>query len=913
MSSSHSRRGRIHPHQRDTNDEVPILGAGVAVSEDHSAAVRNTELKTISVKNKRDYRNRIKHIIEFWQKYYPDYYAVGVRDLTEEELADEAMFWWRNKQDIKYEGLNVKMAKAFMAHRKMKPNGKVSSFVQIRKFHDSILYGAKSVRQSLPVSYYREMELYLSAFKKETAEAKQDGQLDEQEADPIPRSLFRLILEWALAENNIFLWVFTILQWNCMARSINIGVLSLHCFRVAMDSIAVKYDTNKADTAGEKVTEKHLYANPFDPLVSVFLAMGVWCAVEASRFEGTEYLFKQDKNQRNAASQRYCLQLSELFEKYKEALQQYIRADHANTHGIRKGSATDATAGTTCPPPIASIAARGEWSLGRVLDLYWQFAATGDYYLGRVLAGMDPNVASFAVLPPHWKMENPLLDAKVKEAMELMYGPILRKHQDTPVNPTGILLLCLASVVYHSDFLIETTSKYPGHQFGTIPLLSKPQLLAQLKEMVTIEKEGQIVAATGIPPHVANAKLVLETLQTCQDIFEKVGTMSDEMKKAVHEEFENRAFETGQMTSDRMQDMFQTHQQGMEEMIDSKLQELRTAISEVNGTQQPMGADSDNDDDANPFAEGQDDEVSMAGSESENVGAQQQRITYRSFSYNGRFWHVPEDFKLPSQSNLEVGWRLWLCGLPLNATNVNGNRLQAPIRPFRKFSPDMLPKDIKQKLRLHWFPIYKMMESAPDLRIRDGDSIDATYLDQSFQLGKEYLKTRVSYIFDNANMNQNQWSVGTWSKKVARSSIMKYGSDSDKANLPAGSSRNRERQQHGRRRASVGDRRRRTRRRVQPPVQDPEAESMEASVDEPMGPDQPPQNPETANPGAALPVIRLSAAAEARGQEIAQQVLQELEEERREADEEARRISRLGGPDGDGGSLFYMRGMADPR
>ena len=120
---------------------------------------------------------------------------------------------------------------------------------------------------------------------------------------------------------------------------------------------------------------------------------------------------------------------------------------------------------------------------------------------------------------------------------------------------------------------------------------------------------------------------------------------------------------------------------------------------------------------------------------------------------------------------------------------------------------------------------------------------------------------------------------------------------------------NRERQQNGHRRASVGDQRR-VRRRAAPPAQDPEAESTEAAtVKEPNEP----QQPETQNQSAGLPVIRLSAAAIARGQEIAQQVEQELEEEKREADEEARRLSRLGGPDGDGGLLYYMRGMADPR
>jgi hypothetical protein len=77
----------------------------------------------------------------------------------------------------------------------------------------------------------------------------------------------------------------------------------------------------------------------------------------------------------------------------------YIRSDHANSHGIRKGSATKVTAGTTLHPPTSSIAAQGEWSLGQILDIYWHFAERGDHYLGRCLAGLDPNSEDFAILP----------------------------------------------------------------------------------------------------------------------------------------------------------------------------------------------------------------------------------------------------------------------------------------------------------------------------------------------------------------------------------------------------------------------------------------------------------------------------------------------------------------------------------
>jgi hypothetical protein len=46
---------------------------------------------------------------------------------------------------------------------------------------------------------------------------------------------------------------------------------------------------------------------------------------------------------------------------------------------------------------VSSIAARGKWSLGRVLDLYWHFAEPGDTFLGCILAGLDPSSEEFGV------------------------------------------------------------------------------------------------------------------------------------------------------------------------------------------------------------------------------------------------------------------------------------------------------------------------------------------------------------------------------------------------------------------------------------------------------------------------------------------------------------------------------------
>jgi hypothetical protein len=788
---SQRRTGRIRPHERDTDDTVEILGANISVSAEHTAAVKATERQDLNEKNKRNYRNRIKHIYEWLEITYPEYYKVGVVELSEAQLEDEDMFWWKNKLDLIYEGMNVGMIKAFLAFKKQKENGKCSSHVQLRKYNDAILWGAKTCHQRLPLSYYEEMDKFLVAFKKETTMAKKDGMLDEQEADPITWTLFRKILQWALDRKNIYLWVFSILQWNCMARSINIGVLALHCFRVGEDCIIVRYDKSKADQTGEKVSDKHVYDNPFDPLVSVFLALGVWFCLESARFENTESLFQDDENEVTAASQRYCSQLTELFKAFHAELVQFIRADHANTHGIRKGSATKASSGTTCPPPVSSIASRGEWSMGKILDLYWHFAEPGDTYLGRILAGLDPNEERFGSLPPHWKVGNPMGDARIREAMHLMFGSILERWGGSAVDPTGILMLCLASIVWNVDFLKETAARIPGHPFGMIPLLSNAVLLAELKLLVTIESEGHMTVATGIPPHIRQAVLIKATLDVCRETFEAIKLMAAGVTDAVKKGFEEKAFECGQMTGERMKDMLLESHSKIETLIDLKLAELKNNFTPNN--QNDVSNENDADDGA-IFADGEEEEIVV----------ENEAIRHRLYAYEGRFWHVPKDFEFPLGVHLDTGWKLWICGLPSNETvGADDIRVQAPVRPFRILKPAMLPPDARKKFQLHWKPIFSLMEAAPDLEIASEMNTDAISL--SFSVGKQYLKTRVSYIFDNLRSAPDQWGISTWSKKVARSSIKKHGNVSDIAFLPEPNRHNQPRQLRNPRRTRLAN------------------------------------------------------------------------------------------------------------
>ncbi len=111
-------RGRVRTHDRDTNDSDAIIGSSLNIGVDHSTEVRNTNKKGLKEKCKRDYRNRIKRTCDFLSEEYPDYFAIGVRTLTAEDLGNPDMFYHKNKVDFLYTGLNVKFIHAFFAHAK---------------------------------------------------------------------------------------------------------------------------------------------------------------------------------------------------------------------------------------------------------------------------------------------------------------------------------------------------------------------------------------------------------------------------------------------------------------------------------------------------------------------------------------------------------------------------------------------------------------------------------------------------------------------------------------------------------------------------------------------------------------------------------------------------------------------------
>ena len=129
-----------------------------------------------------------------------------------------------------YTGMNVDFLKYFLVKNKYKVNGKMKTKDNMRKYKDVIMWGCSVRNKILPVEFYTMWENYLKGFKKEFIANKRKGNVDEESEDPIPKLLYNLILGWLLENNNILVWVWTLLQWNLMARSASVDPLRLGNF-----------------------------------------------------------------------------------------------------------------------------------------------------------------------------------------------------------------------------------------------------------------------------------------------------------------------------------------------------------------------------------------------------------------------------------------------------------------------------------------------------------------------------------------------------------------------------------------------------------------------------------------------------------------------------------------------------------
>ena len=161
------------------------------------------------------------------------------------------------------------------------------------------------------------------------------------------------------------------------------------------------------------------------------------------------------------------------------------------------------------------------------------------------------------------------------------------------------------------------------------------------------------------------------------------------------------------------------------------------------------------------------------------------------YTYNGRFWDVPQAFAFPASVKRDVGWRLGLQGMPaFTPVGENGVVEYNKIKPFRMLLPARLPKKIAEAYKLHWRPVYGMMEKGVG---NIPEELTPGIVNNLYGLGTEHLRTWVRYVFTNDKLHHNDWVIATSAKYLSRSMIVKKGTEEDKQLLPAATYLNRPR------------------------------------------------------------------------------------------------------------------------
>ncbi len=401
-----------------------------------------------------------------------------------------------------------------------KRNGQAYSFSQYNSCRAAFSYIYTLYEQTKPSNLETQLCLYFTSLKKLTAERAQlSGNINAKGKKPLPFEVYRFILKKFLSSKEmsyVFGHLFITLTWNAMSRSKTTAAIMLKHIDWEGDCLTIQIYQDKNDQCGDinKDCPRHIFANPLIPEICPILSLGLYFLVYD--FDKVGKLFHGVKQ-----NDRFREALKGFFKDgpvANELLLYGLTSETLGLHSIRKGSATYCSSGCTACPSQSSIDNRGGWSQGGVKDVYQKPLHAGDQYVGRTVTGLPRLQPEFAILPPFFV--NNSNSEFISESIRCCYPGM-------PDNLFQVLKFCLASVVYHSEFLKEVMPF--DHPVFSTPLFTLPSLLVELKKIVVcrLSEVGDIVP-TGIPPDIINLLAIKKNYEAIKEVPMEVGAILEE-------------------------------------------------------------------------------------------------------------------------------------------------------------------------------------------------------------------------------------------------------------------------------------------------------------------------------------------------------------------------------------------------
>lgn len=329
-------------------------------------------------------------------------------------------------------------------------------------------------------------------------------------------------------KTDIFGHAFLLLCWNLMCRSVNCVNICVQHLDWKMDALSIWFSHSKCDQMGTKEKDpRHIYANPINPAICPITALGVYLLCNPAIVHSTHLFPGGSQYQR--FSGRLLHHGAELLTKLGIDI---------GCHSVRKGAASFVSSGSTSGPSAAAICIRAGWSMGAVQDRYIRYEGAGDMYVGRTVVGLPIGDAKFATLPPFFEHVDDEVLGVLHDCFPTIEG-----------NMRRVCVFLVASVVYHSDFLLEKlTSSHP--LFSTC-LFTKTNRLVLLKTKVSCRLPTPDDALQP-PPHVTALVQTHQLNETVKGLYKEVRASGKQTTQDVQAFLEEKAVGMGTITADRL-------------------------------------------------------------------------------------------------------------------------------------------------------------------------------------------------------------------------------------------------------------------------------------------------------------------------------------------------------------------------
>jgi hypothetical protein len=502
-----------------------------------------------------------------------------------------------------------------------KSNGDPNGLASQKSARSAVLWMVRAFQCVVPEAWLSDMKTLFKALKRTNAQAVAQGKRDIKVGkEELTLEMYRSLCTELLKRSMPFGHLATVLSWNLMARVGNVMDILLKHIDWKGDHMRVYFAHLKTDQEGN--TAKHpraVYANPLSPGICPVLAMGLFF-VSFPCSENQLKLFEGGHQYNHYLSQlKTTLMVDAVANLLKAA---GISADDIASHSSRKGASTYVMSGTTGGPTISATSLRTGWSMPNVQNTYIRFAEAGDEFVGRTVCGLPLSSVDFAILPPHFRIDH---SDTVTRAVELCFP-------NRPAKYDLLLSICLASIVYHREFLRHNLpSNHP--LFSSLLFLDRG-LLDSLVPLVVcgIEDPDRSMHATGIPPMSLVMRSVEKTAAVNQEILGKLDVLVPAVVKGVQEVLEENAIQAGTVTRSGLEDMLLgvIEKSGLLVMRDSL---RKGAVSGDGGVQGGGG-----------------------------IVAQQPRMPLGQMHlWNGKLHRVPHTFKLPAGTP-EHCFSVWMLG-----------------------------------------------------------------------------------------------------------------------------------------------------------------------------------------------------------------------------------------------------------